>query len=343
MSLEEGALVGTIFGASAAGIILIILVLILFRKWMLGPTKGSDNPKSLDGLVAAVTGANTGIGKEVAQDLALRGAKVLILCRNTDKANKVAAEITKMIAEAKGQGQVVVYQLDLSSLASVRQCASEIADTESKIDFLINNAGVMMCPGDWKTDDGFDMQFGTNHLGHFLLDQLLLPLLKKSVGTGFRPRIVITSSLAHSWNDMNWDDLNWEKSYDARSAYGQSKLANVLHAKELARRLEEDKCPIGVYVLHPGVVATELVRHLQEKWYVRCFWPLVSQFIKTSWHGAQTTLYCTLDDEIGNETGQYYSDCHRAVASSAAENVENQKRLWQISEILLELTNDTDQ
>ena len=197
------------------------------------PMKGSENKARLEGRTVVITGANTGIGKVTALDMSGRGARVIILCRNQDKAKEAAAEIAKETG-----GVVECGKLDLSSLASVRECAKTLLEREDKIDLLVNNAGVMTCPN-WKTEDGFDMQLGTNHLGHFLLTELLTPLLKKSAASGFRPRIVIVSSVAHEMGSMNWEDLNWEKSYDKNKAYAQSKLANVLHAKELARRLED--------------------------------------------------------------------------------------------------------
>lgn len=127
-------------------------------------------------------GGNTGIGKETARDLSRRGARVIILCRDTNKGDAAAEEITK-----ETHFVVQCVQLDLASLKSVRECAEKILETEEKIDYLINNAGVMMCPY-WKTEDGFEMQFGTNHLGHFLLTEMLMPLVKKSAAGGFRPR-----------------------------------------------------------------------------------------------------------------------------------------------------------
>lgn len=127
-------------------------------------------------------GANTGIGKETALDLSRRGARIIMLCRSLEKANATAEEIKTVT-----KGVVDVQELDLASLKSVRNCAKALLEKEEKIDILINNAGVMLCPN-WKTEDGFDMQFGTNHLGHFLLTELLLPLLRKSADTGFHPR-----------------------------------------------------------------------------------------------------------------------------------------------------------
>lgn len=226
-------------------------------------------------------GANTGIGKETALDLSKRGARVLMLCRSLEKTHITAEEI-----RATTSNPVEVYKLDLASLRSVRECAEKVQEKEEKIDILVNNAGIMSCPK-WQTEDGFDMQFGTNHLGHFLLTELLLPLIKKSRQEGFHPRyhclkrsnqkkkkkkkqlesennvrfificrIVILSSLVHQFGEIHWDDLNFEKSYNELDAYYQSKLANVLHGKELARRLVGTG--ITVYVVHPGASVIEI-------------------------------------------------------------------------------------
>ena len=194
-----------------------------------------------------ILGANTGIGKVTATDLAKRGARVIICCRDMTKAEAAA----KDIREESGSSLVQVQQLDLASFKSIRKCAQELLENEDKIDYLINNAGVMMCP-QWKTEDGLEMQMGTNHFGHFLFTELVLPLVRKSAASGTHPRIVIVSSSAHEWapNGINWDDIHNEKNYDPKEVYGQSKLANILHAKELARKLENTG--ISVYVLHPG-------------------------------------------------------------------------------------------
>ena len=151
---------------------------------MFSPMHGSSNLSRLDGRVAAVTGGNSGIGLETAKDLSSRGARVIILCRNVRKAEEAAERIS-----LETGGVVDVERLDLASLRSVRECAKRLLDNELKIDVLVNNAGVMICPN-WKTADGHDMQFGTNHLGHFLLTQLLMPLLVESTSTGFTPRLV---------------------------------------------------------------------------------------------------------------------------------------------------------
>lgn len=223
--------------------------------------------------------------------MAKRGARILLLCRSFEK-TKRAIEDIKL---ESGNSNIAFYKLDLASLTSVRACAAEITDKEIKIDILINNAGVMLCPH-WKTEDGFDMQFGTNHLGHFLLTELLIPMLKKSAISGFHPRIVTVSSKAHEWGQIYWEDMNFEKRYSKIDAYHQSKLANVMHSRHLAKRLTGTT--ISTYSLHPGVVNTDLVRHgNRQKWFA-VMMKLGKPFFKTPLQGAQTTLYCVLDEKI---------------------------------------------
>eukprot|EP00095_Tigriopus_kingsejongensis_P002339 maker-scaffold868_size86715-snap-gene-0.22 protein:Tk02339 transcript:maker-scaffold868_size86715-snap-gene-0.22-mRNA-1 annotation:"retinol dehydrogenase 12-like isoform x2" len=308
--MDGGAIAGIVVGVIVLVVLLFALLLFLFARWM--------------------RGGNTGIGKATAEDLAKRGAKVIILCRSVEKGEEAAQEIQ----DATG-GIVEVMKLDLASLKSVRECASAMAVKEDKVDILINNAGVMMCPY-WKTEDGFDMQLGTNHLGHFLLTELLLPLMRKSEASGFHPRIIIVSSLAHKGNGMNWNDLNYENTYSSVKAYGQSKLANILHAKELATRLSDTN--ISVYVLHPGAVDTELGRHMFGTWWGKLLKPCISPLIKKPIHGAQTTLYCALEDSIENHSGRYYADCRETQPHPRALRKEDQKRLWDISKRLVGLS-----
>ncbi|XP_059811457.1 retinol dehydrogenase 12 isoform X2 [Hypanus sabinus] len=183
----------------------------------------------LDGKTVVITGANTGIGKETARDLAQRGARVILACRDLTKAEAAAQDIR----EDTGSKQVIVRELDLANTRSIYQFAENIIKEEKVLNILINNAGVMMCPF-MKTSDGFEMQFGVNHLGHFLLTFLLLDHLKKSSPA----RIINLSSLAHGFGRINFKDLHSENSYDGGSAYCQSKLANILFTRELAKRLK---------------------------------------------------------------------------------------------------------
>jgi len=322
MALQGGALAGAVIGGLIAGILLIALLLFLFRMWMQGPKCTSK--VSLEGKVVVITGANTGIGKICALDMAKRGGKIILLCRSPERGEAAAEEIRK-----ETKAEVIFHKCDLASLASVRECAEQLNNSLPKIDILLNNAGVMMCPLS-RTEEGFEMQIGTNHLGHFLLTNLLMPLLKKAAPDA---RIVNVSSKAHEPGRMNFDDINYEKRpYGAGGAYCQSKLANVLFTRELARKGEGSG--VNAYALHPGVIATELGRHLNANPVLKCMSMMIMPLMKTPEAGAQTSLYCCLEQSISDENGKYYSDCRRMEPAVQAQNDEDAKKLWQISEKL---------
>ncbi|RUS78951.1 hypothetical protein EGW08_013292, partial [Elysia chlorotica] len=196
--------------------------------------------ETVAGKTVVVTGSNTGIGKETVKELAMRGGRIIMACRNTEKGELARQEI---VEETRNE-QVVVRELDLGSLESVRNFARDFNETESRLDILINNAGVMACPKAL-TKDGLEMQIGTNHFGHFLLTNLLLDKLKACSPS----RIVIVSSIGHAYGKINFNDLNSEKTYGEFVAYNQSKLANVLHALELSSRLKGTG--VTVNSLHP--------------------------------------------------------------------------------------------
>ena len=287
----------------------------------------------LDGKTVLITGCNVGIGKETALDLSRRGARVLMACRNIEAANETAEKI-----RSSTKGEVQVYKLDLASLASVRDCATEIKNNEERLDVLINNAGVMMCPFQ-KTKDGFEMQIGTNHLGHFLFTNLLLDKIKASAPS----RIVNVSSRAHERGKINLEDINFERrAYKPMVAYEQSKLANVLFTLELIQRLRGTD--VTCYSLHPGVVRTELGRHIESvigptKHF---FWSLLYFFTKSPKEGAQTSIYCAVDEEAGQETGHYYSDCKKKEPQPLAKDKKLAKELWELSATLVGLSDQTN-
>lgn len=290
------------------------------RRWMAGGVCRSK--VRLDGKTVLITGANTGIGKETALDMAKRGARVILACRDMTRARIAADEIR----QRSGNGNVVVKKVDLASLKSVRELARDVQENEGRLDILINNAGIMMCQK-WKTEDGFEMQFGVNHLGHFLLTNCLLDLLKKSAPS----RIVTVSSLAHEKGHIHFDDINLDKEYRREVSYYQSKLANVLFSRELAARLKGTG--VTVYSLHPGVIHTELGRYLFPTlplWKRIIAIPCL-MLIKTPWEGAQTTIYCAVEESIANDSGLYYSDCApKTVAPQALDDVAA-KKLWDLS------------
>lgn len=205
----------------------------------------------IDGKVVVITGSNSGIGKQTAIDLARRGGRVYVACRDPIR----GAEAMKDIQDISGSSNVHFLQLDLAQMESIRQFSKKFHTFESQLHILINNAGIMACPKS-QTRDGFELQIGTNHMGHFLLTNLLLDLMKQSAPA----RIINVSSLYHVFGRINKSDLNSDKHYWRWFAYAQSKLANILFTRELAQRLEGTG--ITVNACHPGAVNTELTRNL---------------------------------------------------------------------------------
>uniref|UniRef100_W5MPS1 Zgc:153441 n=2 Tax=Lepisosteus oculatus TaxID=7918 RepID=W5MPS1_LEPOC len=304
--------------------------LVLLRKWISGGVCRSR--ARLDGKTVLITGANTGIGKETARDLARRGARVVIACRDLAKAEAAAAEIRR----TTGNGNVAVRHLDLASLCSVRQFARDYLASEERLDVLINNAGVMMCPK-WTTEDGFEMQLGVNHLGHFLLTNQLLGKLKSSAPS----RVVNVSSIAHKGGQIHFDDIFFDKTpYSSLVSYRQSKLAVLLFSRELARRMQGSG--VTSYSLHPGVIRTELGRH------VLTGYPLLKAIVsgpslllmKTPAEGAQTSIYCAVTEGLEKYSGCYFSDC--ALKQPAPEGKDDQaaRQLWELSAKLVGPTDD---
>ncbi|EFN63710.1 Retinol dehydrogenase 11 [Camponotus floridanus] len=295
-----------------------------------------------------ITGANTGIGKETARDFYRRGARVILACRNIQKANDAVEDIKKNLPSRADRkqfqgdpGQLIIYELDLSSLKSVKDCARNLLMKESAIHLLINNAGVMMCPQQ-TTEDGFELQLQTNYIGHFLLTLLLLPKMQSSVPGC---RIVNVSSFLHLFGAIH-DDLNLKQSYTPMRAYMQSKLANILFTKELARRLKEANINgINVYSLHPGVITSEIGRHFSSTMFPGAstvFRVFLRPILKNPEQGAQTTIYCSVDEKAANETGLYYKECGIATPQWRAQDDQIAKNLWDQTCRLLRLECDED-
>ncbi|RWS04722.1 retinol dehydrogenase 12-like protein [Dinothrombium tinctorium] len=282
----------------------------------------------IDGKTVIITGGNTGIGKETAIDLAKRGGKIILACRNAERAEKAVEEIK----QASNSQNVQFYLMDLSSLRSVREATERILKNEDKIDILINNAGIMMTPFA-KTVDGYESQFATNHLGHFLFTLLLMKRIKETNGA----KIINVSSEGHRWSSLNFEDLNSENNYSSLTAYANSKLANILFTRELSRRLVGTD--IHVYALHPGFVDTELARSVDSRVfkYFIDFW--MKWMAKTAKQGAQTTIYCAVDENAAKETGLYYAECKPTKPSKQALNNETAERLWEKSLEMVGLKN----
>lgn len=245
----------------------------------------------LQGKTFVITGANTGIGKITARELARRGAHVILACRSADKTQPVIDEIVR----ETGNDKLEFVALDLADLASVRRCAEQLLARNIPIHGLINNAGLAGSRG--TTKDGFELTFGTNHLGHYLLTRMLLDRIKQSGPA----RIVNVASASHyQAKAINWEALRKKtKSRTGLPEYAVSKLSNVLFTKELARRLEGTN--VTTYALHPGVVATDVWRRVPSpvRW-------VMKKFMVTPEEGAQTSIRCATDPELANETGRYY-------------------------------------
>jgi len=296
----------------------------------------SDLPR-LDGKIALVTGANSGLGLETAKGLAGAGARVLMACRNTDK-GRAAAEA---IESEHGDVDVHVLALDLADLTAVHRFADLIAKKHPKIDILVNNAGVMALPLR-RTMDGFEMQIGTNHLGHFALTGLLGDALKSNG----KARVVTVSSLAHRMGRISLDDLNWERrKYDKWAAYGQSKLANLMFALEFQRRLDNAGIDAISVAAHPGYAATHLQYAGPEMTGSRVGKAMMAtanaMIAQSQARGALPSLYAAAVPDV--EGGEYLGPAGpmelrgppgRAKLSKRAQDPETARELWTLSEQL---------
>jgi NAD(P)-dependent dehydrogenase (short-subunit alcohol dehydrogenase family) len=275
---------------------------------------------SMDGKVCIVTGSNTGIGKETARALAAAGATVVMACRNVAKAEEARADV----AATSDRSKVEVMTLDLGSLASIRAFAAAFKEKHPRLDVLVNNAGIMMRRRT-TTADGFESTFGVNHLGTMLLTLELLDHLEASAPA----RIVVLTSALHYSGHIQWDDLMFERgSYSGSRAYNQSKLANVLFTRELAKRLEGKG--VSVNAVHPGVVQTELSRQ-----FPRFLTAIFHLFTISPAKGAETSLHVAMSPETARVTGEYFEKSQVKKAAAAARDPEAQKRLWEVSERLL--------
>ena len=280
--------------------------------------------------IAIITGANTGLGLETTKAFAKRNIEVVMACRNESKAEKAKAEILNEVPKA----QLKILPLDLSSLDAVRSFAEKFKSEYNSLDILVNNAGLMIPPYG-KTKDGFELQFGINYLGHFLLTGLLLEPLKNAA----EARVVSLSSLAHKWGDIYFEDLQFQKNYDKQKAYGQSKLACLMFAYELDRRLKAQELSVKSLAAHPGLSRTNLFRHLTGM--MKLLTPFVYPFTQSAKSGAQPQIKAALDeklaggDYLGPSGFQEYSGKPKVVGSNAiSKDKEKAKRLWEISEKL---------
>ncbi|GMQ78305.1 MAG: SDR family NAD(P)-dependent oxidoreductase [Anaerolineae bacterium] len=287
----------------------------------------ADKMPEMNGKVAIVTGANSGIGYETARALAARGAQVVIACRNAEK----GATALQKIRVEQPNSLIELMQLDLADLSSIRRFVDEFLGRYDQLHLLINNAGVMAIPEYQKTVDGFEMQFGTNHLGHFALTGLLLETLIRTADAC----VVTLSSIVHRFGRMDFDNLNAEKSYNPRRSYNVSKLANLLFTYELQRRFEEAGVETISTASHPGWTVTNLQQHSSLLQFLSRLVAMRPE------KGALPTLYAATAP--GVKGGDYYGPSGLAgmrgypkqVASSElSHNQVVAERLWNVSEEL---------
>lgn len=274
----------------------------------------------MNGKICIVTGANAGIGKVTAQKLAEQGATVVMVCRNQEKGEAALSEIK----QKSGNARVELMLADLSSQAEIRRLTDQFKARHNRLDVLLNNAGVYI-PNRTLTVDGYEMTFAVNHLAYFLLTNLLLDLLKQSAPS----RIVSVSSEAHKYGKIDFDNLQGEREYKGIPAYSNSKLANILFTRELARRLAGTQ--VTANCLHPGAVATSIFRNTPKpiEW-------LIKMLTLSPEKGAQTSVYLASSPEVEGVTGKYFEKKKEQVPSLTAQDDHLARKLWEVSERLTE-------
>jgi NAD(P)-dependent dehydrogenase (short-subunit alcohol dehydrogenase family) len=269
-----------------------------------------------------ITGGNSGIGFAAALELARMGAHIVLMSRSRERGEKARMEIINQ----SGNRRIDLIQCDLASLESVRTFASEFLKNYSRLDVLINNAGIYTDTR-MLTADGFEYQFGVNHLGHFLLTELLLDLLKKSAPS----RIINVSSHAHFGGKTNFSDIHLQERYSGWKAYAQAKLANILFTYELAHRLAGTG--VTANCLHPGVVSTRFAfdRSTEKP---NSLMRLMKPFAITPEKGARTTIFLATSPDVETTTGKYFNRCKAVASSRSSYDLAAAEKLWNLSKVL---------
>jgi NAD(P)-dependent dehydrogenase (short-subunit alcohol dehydrogenase family) len=280
----------------------------------------------IEGKTCLITGSTSGIGKEIAIGLVKMKANVILVGRNKSKCQATLEEIRRNISINTNKNQVSYLLADLSSQASIHQLANEFLETYESLDILVNNAGVFLSRR-IPTVDGIEYTFAVNHLAPFLLTSLLFERIKASSPS----RIITTSSVAHRGAYINFDNLQFERGrYNGVEAYRQSKLANILFTKELARRSRGSGVTSNCF--HPGGVRTNLVQ--SSAWYYRLIWAIINPFLANPKKGADTAIYLASSSEVAEISGQYFVNKKPVIPSKLADDHDTAARLWKISEEL---------
>lgn len=275
---------------------------------------------NMKGKVVIVTGANSGIGKATAAQLADLGATVIFACRCKERADAAISELQCVNGRCMER-----MQLDLADFDSVRAFAEAFAQKYDHLDVLINNAGIL---GRHRaeTKQGFEMSFGVNYLGAFMLTMLLLPLLEKSE----QGRVIMMNSIAHNWGNVRFDDLNMTRGYNRFAAYGHSKLCNLLFTRALTQKLRARGSRITINAVHPGIVATDIVVNRANDRF-RWVATMMKILFMTSDEGAQTSVYLASDPALKQVSGEYFYHCQIEPSSAASKNMDNANRLYDVS------------
>jgi NAD(P)-dependent dehydrogenase (short-subunit alcohol dehydrogenase family) len=312
------------FGIWSWPFFLLIVLPVSLKIYAVHSCGKTKSQRRIDGKVAIVTGANTGLGYETTKEFVRRGGKVIMACRSVEKAKTAADQIKKEIPDA----DLTIMKLDTSSLKSVREFAKKFLSEQTRLDILVNNAGASMEM--IKTEDNLEVNMAANHFGPFLLTNLLLDLMRK---TG-KSRIIMVSSVLHNFvRGLDLENLNSEKdSTKSKFLYPRTKLANILFTRELDRRLRAAKInEVTINALHPGSVKTDITRNMGEEWFARIISKIREMFTKTPWEGAQTQIHLAVADEVEELSGLYWVDCKESCPSTTAQNVQLAKDLWEKS------------
>lgn len=306
-----------------------IVLMLVVRKYRVHKWGWCKENSVLTNKCFIVTGANSGLGKETVKGLVSRKARVIMACRDMKKAKETIQEIRSSVKT----GELIPMQLDLASLESIKKFSDEVKRDFPEIHVLINNAGVATPASlQQKTKDGFELNFGVNHLGHFYLTNLLLDKLKSSAPS----RIIVVASTLHEKGVIDFNNLQGENGWGYANvrnpAYNNSKLANVYFCRELAKRLPEG---VQTFSVCPGFCYTNLMRHNKLKWYqYLLFAPVVFFFMRTAEQGSQTILHCALSTEVDGHSGELFRDCQGYKSRHPFQD-DIQQKLWRVSEELI--------
>jgi NAD(P)-dependent dehydrogenase (short-subunit alcohol dehydrogenase family) len=279
--------------------------------------------------LCVITGANSGIGFETAKALAKKGAYIVMVCRNEDKAIEAKNQILETVPDAG----IAIVLCDFSIQKEIRTAADEIISRYKKIDILINNHGFIASERT-ETVDGLEETFAVNHIGYFLFTNLLLDNIKAAK----KGRIVNVASDAHRAGEFDPDNLQLEDNFSSMKAYGNSKLFNILFTKELADRLTDTN--VTANCLHPGVIRSNFGQ--SGEWWVSLFYKVFGVFMTSNKEGAETSIYLASSDEVENANGAYFKNKKAAAPKKQARDMEAAKKLWEISEELCELNSEPE-